>query len=78
MVTFVKPALRNGLWHLTGRVACGIANRVRGKWEHTAAIKWSPPDNLSRLRGHARAVLPGARVRRLLYGRVLITWQAPD
>lgn len=76
VVSFVKPALRESLWHLTSWVACAVVNQVKGKWEHTAPIKWPPPDTFSQLRTHVRAVLPGARVRRLLYGRVLISWQA--
>jgi ubiquinone/menaquinone biosynthesis C-methylase UbiE len=77
VVTFVRPSLPNGLWHLTSWIACGVANRVKGKWEHTAPIKWPPPQTLRQLREHVRALLPGAAVRRLLYGRVLITWRAP-
>ncbi|AKN15607.1 class I SAM-dependent methyltransferase [Mycobacterium haemophilum] len=78
VVTFVKPSFRNGLWHLTTGLACMIVNRVRGKWEHTAPIKWPPSETLRQLRIHVRSLLPGARVRRLCYGRVLITWCAPD
>lgn len=77
VVTFVTPSLRNGLWHLTSWVACGMANRVKGKWEHSAPIKWPPPQTLHELRSHVRALLPGACIRRLLYGRVLVTWRAP-
>ncbi|OBI81248.1 bifunctional 2-polyprenyl-6-hydroxyphenol methylase/3-demethylubiquinol 3-O-methyltransferase UbiG [Mycobacterium sp. 1245805.9] len=77
VVTFVRPALRNGLWHLTSWLACGVANRIRGKWEHTAPIKWPPAATLQELRDDARTALPGAKVRRLLYGRVLISWRAP-
>jgi 2-polyprenyl-3-methyl-5-hydroxy-6-metoxy-1,4-benzoquinol methylase len=77
VVTFVRLSLRNSLWHLTSGVACAVVNRIKGKWEHTAPIKWPPPDTLQQLRAHARAALPGADVRRLLYGRVLITWRAP-
>jgi len=77
VVTFVKPSLRNGLWHLTSWTACVVVNRVRGKWEHSAPIKWPPPETLRQLRAHVSALLPGAGVRRLLYGRVLITWHAP-
>ncbi|SOJ52638.1 hypothetical protein MSIMFB_00151 [Mycobacterium simulans] len=77
MVTFVRPSVRNILWHITASLACGVANRAKGKWEHTAVIKWPPPDTLAQLRAHVSTVLPGARVRRLLYGRVLITWHAP-
>ncbi|WP_239655396.1 class I SAM-dependent methyltransferase [Mycobacterium riyadhense] len=78
VVTFVRPSLRNIVWHATAWLACGVVNRVKGQWEHTAVIKWPPPDTLSQLRAHICAVLPGARVRRLLYGRVLITWHARD
>jgi len=77
VVTFVKPSLRNGLWHLTSWAACDLANRIRGKWEHTAPIKWPPNDTLEQLRTHVRAPLAGARIRRLLYGRALISWRAP-
>lgn len=77
VVTFVKPSLRETFWHVTTWIACGIVNQVKGKWEHTAPIKWPPPDNFGQLRAHVRAVLPGARIRRLLYGRVLISWRAP-
>jgi len=78
VVTFVKPSLRHGPWYLTSSIACAVINQVKGKWEHTAPIKWPPPDTFSQLRAHVRAVLPDARIRRLLYGRVLITWRAPD
>jgi SAM-dependent methyltransferase len=77
VVTFVKFSFRHFLWHSGSWVARGIATRVKGKWEHTAPIKWPPPDTLSELRTHVHATLPGARVRPLLYGRVLITWYAP-
>ena len=75
VVTFVKPSMRQGPWHLTSSIACAVVNQVKGKWEHTAPIKWPPPDTFSQLRAHVRAVLPDARIRRLVYGRVLITWR---
>ncbi|OBJ59466.1 class I SAM-dependent methyltransferase [Mycobacterium asiaticum] len=77
VVTFVRFSIRAAWWHLATATACVVVNRVKGKWEHTAPIKWPPPDTLSQLRGHVRAVLPDARIRRLWYGRVLITWRAP-
>lgn len=77
VVTFVKFSFRYFFWHLGTRVACAVANQVKGKWEHTAPIKWPPPDNFRQLRTHVSETLPGARVRPLLYGRVLITWSAP-
>jgi hypothetical protein len=67
--------LRQAPWHLTSSIACAVVNQVNGKWEHTAPIKWPPPDTFSQLRAHVRAVLPDAHIRRLLYGRVLITWR---
>ncbi|RUP06832.1 MAG: class I SAM-dependent methyltransferase [Mycobacterium sp.] len=76
VVTFVKPSVREVFWHVSSWTACGVVNRVRGKWEHSAPIKWPPPDTFAQLRAHVRAVLPGARIRRLLYGRVLISWRA--
>jgi len=57
--------------------ACGVVIRLKAKWEHSAPIKWPPPETLPQLRAHVRALLPGAGIRRLLYGRVLITWRAP-
>lgn len=76
-VTFVRFSIRTAWWHLLSSVACLVVNRVKGKWEHTAPIKWPPPDTFSQLRAHLGAVLPDARLRRLRYGRVLITWRAP-
>jgi SAM-dependent methyltransferase len=77
VVTLVKPSLRNILWHWASWVARGVIIRLRGKWQHSAPIKWPPPDTLSQLRAHVRTVLPAAGVHRLRYGRVLITWRAP-
>lgn len=78
VITFVKASMRYGWWHLWTAVACLVVNRIKGKWEHTAPIRWPPHFTLSQLRDHVQAVLPGAQVRRLCYGRVLITWTAPD
>ncbi|WP_232007180.1 class I SAM-dependent methyltransferase [Mycobacterium intermedium] len=77
VVTFVRFSLRHGLWHLTTAVRCAVVNRVKGKWEHTAPVKWPPPDTLDQLRANVYATLPQARVHRLRYGRVLILWRAP-
>lgn len=78
IVAFVRPSVRSGWWHLASWVACAVVNRIKGKWEHTAPIVWPPRENLRQLREVVHAALPGARMRRLLYGRVLITWRAPD
>lgn len=77
VVAFVRPSPRNCVWHVTSWVACAVVNRVKGKWEHTAPIKWPPAATLRRLRADAGTALSGATVRRLLYGRVLITWVKP-
>jgi 2-polyprenyl-3-methyl-5-hydroxy-6-metoxy-1,4-benzoquinol methylase len=77
IVTFVKPSLRQVHWHLASTINCAVANRLKGKWEHSAPIVWPPPDTLSQLRAHTQPELTGARVRRLAYGRVLLTWRAP-
>jgi 2-polyprenyl-3-methyl-5-hydroxy-6-metoxy-1,4-benzoquinol methylase len=77
VATFVKPSLREIAWHIPAWVACAVVNRVKGKWEHSAPIKWPPPETFGQLRAKVRQTLPGAAVRRLLYDRVLITWQAP-
>lgn len=84
--SFVKPGGRLGVvafvrarpidlpWQAVAWLARGIAFRVRGKWEHTAPQLWPPPDTLGDLRRAARDRLPGARVRRLWYGRAMLTW----
>jgi len=77
VVTFVRPSLRNALWHLRTWVARGVIIRIKGKWQHTAPIKWPPSDTVRQLRSHVGHALPGAGVRLLPYGRVLITWRAP-
>jgi hypothetical protein len=53
--------------------AIGVVIQVRGKWNRTAPIVWPPQDDIRELRQAAREVLPGARVRRLLFGRYLLT-----
>ncbi len=77
VVGFVRLSPRNALWHATSFVATGIATTVRGKWDHTAPIVWPPADTLRELKRHARRALPGVVVRRLLYGRILLTWRSP-
>lgn len=57
--------------------ARGVANRTRGKWEHSAPTVWPPVDTFRRLRAVAETELPGARVSRLVLGRVLIHWLPP-
>lgn len=77
LVTFARFSPRNLLWHLGTALACAVVNRVKGKWEHSAPIKWPPNDTLAQLRAHVHAVLPGASISRLRYGRVVIVWRAP-
>lgn len=77
VVAFVRASPPDLLWRATSGIAIWVAIRRRGKWEHTAPIVWPPRDTLTQLRRTAHRVLPGSTVRRLLYGRVLLTWQAP-
>ncbi|WP_415975994.1 class I SAM-dependent methyltransferase [Rhodococcus sp. 077-4] len=78
LVTFVKPSAREApYWALTW-VATAVIKRVRGNWKHTAPVSWPPPETLRQLRDNTRAALPDARVRRLLYNRILITWHAAE
>ncbi len=77
IVGFTRTEWRDWPWALTALVCLGVANRVRGKWEHTAPQVWPPPDTLRQLRRSLRETLPGARISRLLMGRYLITWHAP-
>jgi SAM-dependent methyltransferase len=58
IVTFVRPSLRNGPWHLASWVACTVVNRVKGKWEHSAPIKWPPRETLRQLRDVVNGALP--------------------
>jgi 2-polyprenyl-3-methyl-5-hydroxy-6-metoxy-1,4-benzoquinol methylase len=77
IVGFVRTEWRDWPWALTALACRGVANRVRGKWEHTAPQTWPPPDTLRQLRRSLREALPGARISRLLMGRYLILWHAP-
>jgi 2-polyprenyl-3-methyl-5-hydroxy-6-metoxy-1,4-benzoquinol methylase len=77
IVGFARTQWRDLPWALTALACRGVANRVRGKWEHTAPQTWPPPDTLRQLRRSVREALPGARISRLLMGRYLIVWRAP-
>jgi len=77
IVTFARTEWRDIPWALSALIARGVANRVRGKWEHSAPTSWPPARTFRQLRQHAETELPGARVSRLLLGRVLIRWQGP-
>jgi 2-polyprenyl-3-methyl-5-hydroxy-6-metoxy-1,4-benzoquinol methylase len=72
---FARTQWRDWPWALAAFAARGIAIRVRGKWQHTAPTAWPPPHTYRQLRQVAREVLPGSRIRRLLMGRYLLTWQ---
>ena len=74
---FTRTEWRDWPWALISWTCLGAANRVRGKWEHTAPKVWPPRDTFRELRGSLREALPGARISRLLMGRYLIIWQAP-
>jgi 2-polyprenyl-3-methyl-5-hydroxy-6-metoxy-1,4-benzoquinol methylase len=77
IVGFVRTEWRDVPWAVTALACRGVANRVRGKWEHTAPKTWPPPDTLRQLRRSLGEALPGARISRLLMGRYLIVWRAP-
>jgi 2-polyprenyl-3-methyl-5-hydroxy-6-metoxy-1,4-benzoquinol methylase len=77
IVGFVRAEWRDWPWALAALACRGVANRVRGKWEHTAPQTWPPPDTLRQLRRSLRQALPSARISRLLMGRYLIVWHAP-
>ena len=75
VVGFARTQWRDWPWAAVAFVARGIAIRVRGVWEHTAPTVWPPTDTYRQLRQVAQEVLPGSRIRRLLLGRYLLTWQ---
>jgi SAM-dependent methyltransferase len=77
VVTFVRLSMRDLPWQGPAWICRGFTLRIRGNWRHSAPVVWPPRDTLRQLRQHAQTQLPGAQVRRLLYGRVLITWTAP-
>jgi 2-polyprenyl-3-methyl-5-hydroxy-6-metoxy-1,4-benzoquinol methylase len=77
IVGFARMQARDWPWAVTAFVALGVANRVRGKWEHSAPQAWPPPETFRQLRRNTREALPGARISRLLFGRYLIVWHAP-
>ena len=76
VVAFVRTTVPDLPWQATAFICRGIVQRIRGNWRHSAPMVWPPHDTLRQLRQHAQAQLPGARIRRLPYGRVLITWTA--
>ncbi len=78
IVAFSVAEWHDWPWLGTAFVTRGLAIAVHGKWEHTAPQRWPPPDTFRQLRRHTAAALPGARTSRLLMGRCLIRWRAPD
>jgi len=77
IVTFARTDWRELPWAAAAFIARGVANRARGKWEHSAPTVWPPVDTFRQLRAVAETELPGARVSRLVLGRVLIHWLPP-
>lgn len=77
VVTFVRSEPRDVPWQALAWLARGVARTVRGTWDHSAPVCWPPRDGLRQLRRHAQEHLPGVRIRRLVYGRVLLAWTAP-
>lgn len=77
IVTFARTDWRELPWASVAFVARAVANRVRRRCEHSAPTAWPPADTFRQLRELAETELPGARVSRLISGRVLIHWQPP-
>ena len=75
VVTFPRMQWHDLPWGVASFVARGVANRVRGKWEHTAPQSWPPPDTYRQVRRACAEALPGAHVSRLLFGRCFISWK---
>jgi len=64
-------------WDVLGAVTHRLRSRSRTEWEHTAPTVWPPEQSYAEVRSMARAVLPGARFRRLALWRYAITWHRP-
>jgi SAM-dependent methyltransferase len=77
IVGFTRTEWRDLPWGVTTFIARGIAIQLHGKWEHSAPQAWPPADTFRHFRQGVDEVLPGARVRRLLLGRYLLTWTRP-
>lgn len=77
IVAFARNDWRELPWMSVACAARGLAYSVRRKWEHSAPVAWPPADRFGQLRDVVRSELHGARVRRLVFGRVLIVWQSP-
>ncbi len=77
IVAFARTDWRELPWATAAFIARGAANRARGKWEHSAPTVWPRVDTVRQLRAVAQTELPGARISRLVFGRVLIHWLPP-
>lgn len=77
VVGFARASWRDWPWAATAFALYRIIVRVHGEWKHTAPIVWPPPYTFRQVRLAAQEVLPGARIRRLLLGRYLMTWHSP-
>jgi len=76
-VTFVRGRPQDLPWQAVAWAFRSAVRLRRSTWEHSAPVRWPPADTLPGLRRAASTTLPGARVRRLVDGRVLLTWTAP-
>ncbi|MDO5513024.1 bifunctional 2-polyprenyl-6-hydroxyphenol methylase/3-demethylubiquinol 3-O-methyltransferase UbiG, partial [Corynebacterium sp.] len=54
-----------------------IGSRLHRETRETAAPTVAPRESLAEIRATARALLPGARIRRGLYYRYLLRWRKP-
>jgi SAM-dependent methyltransferase len=78
VVTFARPTPRDLPWVAATGLLRRMAIRAHRHrfWMHTAPICWPPSSTIRELNDIASRTLPGARLRRLLMGWILLEWQA--
>jgi 2-polyprenyl-3-methyl-5-hydroxy-6-metoxy-1,4-benzoquinol methylase len=77
IVTFARTDCREFPWAVITLAARLVVTRLHRQWAHTAPIVWPPRDTVNQLHRHVHAELPGAKLERLLLGRIFIFWRAP-
>lgn len=69
---------RNGFWDwpmsIMGTALLLVISQMRGRWEHSAPIKWPPALTYGETKRVAKDTLPGCTFRRLWLGRFFLTW----
>lgn len=71
-----RASLADTLWSVLSIPAARIA-RVRHGWWESPAFQIEPEMAYAQVRDGARAILPGAEIRRRLYFRYTILWRKP-